>query len=135
MKLFQREIGDHGGMSSVFAILGQTAQRSGNIEEAEAFFIESDEHAKRGSYADLRGFTLRNLAEIARMRGNLARATTLYEEALAIAQGVGMRWGMALIATLLGHLAYQQQNYALAKAHYQESLRLFRVFDSITYTP
>ena len=44
-----------------------------------------------------------------------------------------MTFGVALITTLLGHLAYQQQNYVLAKNHYRESLVIFRPFDSPTY--
>ncbi len=106
--------GDHGSVSSALAILGQIAQRSGNLDEAAAFFAESDEHARLGGLPDLRGITLRNLAELARMRGDLARATALYEEALAVVRAMGMTFGVALITTLLGHLAYQQQNYALA---------------------
>jgi hypothetical protein len=35
--------------------------------------------------------------------------------------------------TLLGHLAHQQQNYALAKARYREALVLYRAFGSPTY--
>src|SRR5205807_4440749 len=66
-------------------------------------------------FPDLRGFTLRNLAELARMKRDLVRATRLYEKALAVARATGMTFGVALIMTMLGHLAYQQQNYALAK--------------------
>jgi tetratricopeptide (TPR) repeat protein len=114
--------------------LGQIAQRSGNLDEAATFLVESDEHARLGEYPDLRGFTLRNLAELARMQGDLARATTLYEEALAVARATGMTFGVALIMTMLGLLARQQQNYALAKARYREGLTLLRAFDSPTYT-
>ena len=45
-----------------------------------------------------------------------------------------MTFGVALIMTMLGHLARQQQNYALAKARYREGLTLLRAFDSPTYT-
>jgi non-specific serine/threonine protein kinase len=126
--------GDHCGICSALAILGQIAQRSGNLDEAATFLVESDEHARLGEYPDLRGFTLRNLAELARMQGDLARATTLYEEALAVARATGMTFGVALIMTMLGHLARQQQNYAQAKARYREGLTLLRAFDSPTYT-
>jgi len=43
-------------------------------------------------------------------------ATTLYEEALAFARAMGMTFGVALIKTMLGHMARQRQNYSLAKA-------------------
>ena len=36
--------------------------------------------------------------------------------------------------SLLGHLACQQQNYALARVHYRQSLTLYRTFGSPTYT-
>jgi predicted ATPase/transcriptional regulator with XRE-family HTH domain len=126
--------GDHSGICSAQAILGQNAQRSGNLDEATTFLVESDEHARLAGLLDLRGFTLRNLAELARMQGDLVRAIRLYEEALAIAQATGMTWGIAMIMIMLGHLARQQQNYALAKAHYREGLTLLRAFDSPTYT-
>ena len=73
--------GDHCGICSALAILGQLAQRGGNLDEAAAFFAESDEHATLGGCSDLRGITLRNLAELARLRGDLVRATALYEQA------------------------------------------------------
>jgi len=126
--------GDHCGICSAQAILGQMAQRNGNLAEAAAFLAESDEHARLGGFPNLRGIALRNLAELARMQGDLARATTLYEEALAVARATGTIFGVALIMTMLGHLARQQQNYALAKARYREGLTLLRAFDSPTYT-
>ena len=98
------------------------------------YFTESDAHARLGEYPDLRGFTLRNLAELARMQGDLARATALYEESLAVTQAIGMTFGVALVMTMLGHVARQQQNFALAKARYREGLSLLREFASPTYT-
>jgi len=128
-----RESGDHGSISSAQAILGQIAQRSGNIDEATTFLVESDEHARLAEFPDLRGFSLRNLAELARMQGDFVRAATLYEEALAVARATGMTFGVALIMTMLGHLARQQQDYTLAKARYRESLVVFGSFNSPTY--
>ena len=125
--------GDHGGICSALAILGQIAQRGGNLDEAEAFFAKSDELATLEKSPDLQGFTLRNLAELARMRGDLVRATALYEEALAVVRALGMTFSVALLTTLLGHLASQQHNYALAKTRYRESLVIFRSFDSPTF--
>src|SRR5260370_9980147 len=121
---------DHCGICSALAIMGQIAQRGGNLDEAAAFFAERDEHTTLGGCSDLRGFTLRNLAELARLRGDLVRATTLYEQALVVVQAKGMTFNIALFTTLLGHLASQQHNYTLAKSRYRESLIVFRSFDS-----
>jgi len=68
------------------------------------------------------------------MQGDLAGATALYEAALAVAQTTGTTFGVALIMTMLGHLAQRQQNYALAKERYREGLTLLNEFDSPTYT-
>src|SRR5258708_6125997 len=99
--------GDHGSVGSALPILGTIAQRSGNLDEPTTFFAESDEHARLGGLPDLRGITLRNLAELARMRGDLARATALYEEALAVVPALGTTFALALHTTLLAPLAYQ----------------------------
>ena len=124
---------DHCGICIALTILGQIAQAGGNLDEAEACFAKSDEHATLGGSPDLRGITLRNLAELARMRGDLVRATVLYEQALAVVRAIGITFGVALLTTLLGHLASQQHNYALAKSRYRESLVVFRSFDSPTF--
>jgi len=128
-----QRIEDHCSICGALAILGQIAQQGGNLDEAEACFAKSDEHATLGGEPDLQGNSLRNLAELARMRGDFVRATLLYEEALAVAQAKGMTFHAALITTLLGHLASQQHNYALAKSRYRESLVVFRSFDSPTF--
>ena len=49
------------------------------------------------------------------------------------ARAQGMIFGVALIMTLLGHLARQQQNYSQAKARYREGLMILSAFDSPTY--
>ena len=129
-----QSIGDHCGISSALATMGQIAQLDGNLDEAETLLIESYEHARLGGFPDLIGITLRNLAEQARMQENLDRAIVLYEEAMDVFRAQGMTFGVALIMTLLGHLARQQQNYRQAKARYQEGLMILSAYDSPTYT-
>lgn len=126
--------GDHSGMSSAYAILGQIAQMRGQIDEAATCFTKSDEHAKRSEIGSLQGMALRNLAELARIQGDYVRATALLEESLESARSFGVAWVVANITTLLGDLAFHQQNYTLAKARYREALTLFRAFGSPTYT-
>jgi tetratricopeptide (TPR) repeat protein len=81
----------------------------------------------------LRNQALVDLAEVARMQGELGRATTLLQRALASAKARDDRWSIAMITTLLGHLARQQQDYALAEERYRESLTLLQAFGSPTY--
>ncbi|MDQ6660332.1 MAG: helix-turn-helix domain-containing protein [Chloroflexota bacterium] len=128
-----QSIGDQNGISNAFATLGMIAQASGKLDEAEAAFTESYTHARLAEQGGLMSRALSGLANLARMRGDVAHATALLEEALVSVQAMGMTWDIPIITTLLGHLACQQQNYTMAKARYREALTLYRTFGSPTY--
>jgi predicted ATPase len=129
-----QQIEDLSGISGAYATLGLIAQASGRLDEAAAAYAESYAYAARSEQTGMMSRALVNLAEIARLQGDVMRADPLLAEALACAESAGMHWDIALITTLLGRLAHQQQNFALANARYRESLRRFHAFDSPTYT-
>jgi len=129
-----QSISDQNSISNAFATLGMIAQESGKLDEAEGAFTESYARARRIEQRGLMSRALAGLADGARMRGDGARATALLEEALTNAQAIGLTWDIPIMITLLGHLARQQQNYALATARYREALALFRTFSSPLYT-
>jgi predicted ATPase/transcriptional regulator with XRE-family HTH domain len=129
-----QDIGDQNGISNAFATLGMIAQESGKLDEAEAAFTESYTHARRIEQRGLMSRALCGLADVARMRGDVARATTLSEEALTIARAIGITWDVPIIITMLGHLARELQNYTAATARYREALALYRTFSSPLYT-
>ncbi|HZU68364.1 MAG TPA: helix-turn-helix domain-containing protein [Ktedonobacteraceae bacterium] len=133
LQLAQR-IADQNGISNAFATLGMIAQESNKLDEAEVAFTESYTHARRIEQMGLMSRALSGLADVARMRGDAARATSLLEEALTNARATGITWDIPIMTTLLGHLARQQQNYALATARYREALALYRTFSSPLYT-
>jgi len=124
---------DHSGMSMAFTILGMVAQVRRKLDEAATYFTESYMHARQTEHLSIRGTALGKRAELARMQGDMVQATALFEEALSGVQAIGMTWGIAGNTTMLGHLACQSQNYALAKARYREALALYRTFGSPTY--
>ena len=128
-----QQIGDHNGISNAYATLGMIAQANGKLDEAEVAFTESYTHARMIEHSGLMSRALFHLGELAGMRGDMARATALLEEAQALAQAIGWTWDIPIFTTLLGHLARQQQNYAVAKARYREALALYRAFGSPTY--
>jgi tetratricopeptide (TPR) repeat protein len=128
-----QSIDDQNGISNAYATLGMIAQASGRLDEAEAAYTESYTHARLTEQSGLVSRALVGLADVARMRGDVARATALLEEAIASVQAVGMTWDIPIMTTQLGHLARQQQNYPLAKARYREALVLYRAFSSPTY--
>lgn len=128
-----QSIGDRNGISNAFVTLGLIAKASGKLDEAKSALTEGYTHAKAIEDIGLMNRAQVQLAEIAQMQGDVIRATALLEEALANAQAMDIGWDIAMITAQLGHLACQQQNYALAKARYRESLVLYGAFGSPNY--
>lgn len=126
--------GDHVGMSNALALFGHLARTRGNIEEAACYFEQSYLHACKGGTGDDGGSLGRardNLAMIARAQGNLALARQMLEESLAHCRSNNFTWGVAYVSTMLGHVARDQQQYALARACYRESLQLYRTIRNL----
>ncbi|MEJ2596916.1 MAG: helix-turn-helix domain-containing protein [Anaerolineales bacterium] len=128
-----QQTGDEKGMTNAWANVGMIAQASGELDRAEEAFNQSGLHAGEAGDDRLQYRAMVHQAEIARGRGKLARAAILLQRALEKARVQQMSWDVAIITTLLGHLAYQQQNYPLAKANYRESLQRLAAFSSPTY--
>jgi predicted ATPase/DNA-binding XRE family transcriptional regulator len=129
--------GDQSNISNALALLGSIALAGGAEDEAAIYFTESYVAAKRAKDAgDTHQISLAllNLGELARKRGDVARATEFLEEALADVRAIDMTWGIANILTLLGHLARGQQDYERAKVRYRESLALYHRLGNATYT-
>lgn len=126
-------IRDDRSIGNTWAALGYIAQVRGNLDEAAQAFTRSSLHAEQAQDPGLRNQALVDLADVARMRGDLDHASTLLRQALASARTRDERWSIAMITTLLGHLARQQQDYALAEECYRESLMLLQAFGSPTY--
>jgi predicted ATPase/DNA-binding XRE family transcriptional regulator len=128
--------GDQTDISNVLAMLGTIALAGGEEDQAATYFTECYVAAKRAKDAgDTHQISLAllNLGELARKRGDVARATEFLEEALASVRAIDMTWGIANILTLLGHLARGQQDYERAKVRYRESLTLYHRLGNATY--
>ncbi len=127
---------DQTDISNALALLGSIVLATGSEDEAAAYFTESYAAAKRAKDAGdphQISLALLNLGELARKRGDVARATEFLEEALANVRAIDMTWGIANILTLLGHVARQQQDYERAKVRYRESLALYHRLGNATY--
>ncbi len=130
--------GDPIGMSNALALLGHLAQARADLEDAAGYFEQSYQYArmgdpKRSEEDGTLGRALANLASIARVQGNLARAQEILEGLLEQARANKMTWGIANGLTMLGHIAREQQQYALARSRYRESLQLHRSIGNLTY--
>ncbi len=129
-----RPRGDQIGMSSAWIVLGMVARVRGKLDEAAAFFTESDTHARLTEHLSIKGMALRNRVDLAWIQGDLTQATMLAEEGRLLAQSAGITFVVAGQTTILGHLACQQGKYTLAKTRYREALTLYRTFGNPTYS-
>jgi tetratricopeptide (TPR) repeat protein len=132
LRLAER-IQDEAGISDAYLTQGLVAQASGRLDEAAHAFTESYVFAGRAGRPDLRLRALVELGELARQRGDTARAESLLTEGLAEARASKAAWDEAVITTLLGHLARQQQRYDAARQRYHESLLRLRAFRNPTF--
>ncbi|HEY7832426.1 MAG TPA: helix-turn-helix domain-containing protein [Ktedonobacterales bacterium] len=128
-----RLTGDEDGISNACATLGMIAQASGNLDAAEAAYTESCAHAPAADHASLHAQALVHLAELRRLRGDMAHAESLLQEALAMARAGGDAWDTAIVAGLLGRLMQQRHGHAQARVHFQDALKAFLAFGSSTY--
>jgi tetratricopeptide (TPR) repeat protein len=109
------------------------AQASGRLGEADAAYNDCYHNAILAGHDGLRCHALFHRADLARLRGQTTEAMALAQEALALAHATGITWDIPTFTVLLGHLARQQHDLALAKSRYREALALYRAFGSPTY--
>jgi predicted ATPase/DNA-binding XRE family transcriptional regulator len=127
------QIDDYHGACSAFGTLGMIAQANGRLDEADAAYNDCYHYAALARHDGLRCHALFHRADLARLRGQTAEALGLAQEALAVAQATGITWDIPTFTVLLGQLARQQHDLALAKSRYREALALYRAFGSPTY--
>jgi tetratricopeptide (TPR) repeat protein len=124
---------DYHDASSAVGTLGMIAQANGLLDEADAAYNDCYHHAVLAGHDGLRCHALFHRADLARLRGQTAEAMTLAQQALTLAQATGITWDIPTFTVLLGNLARQLHDLALAKTQYREALTLYRAFGSPTY--
>ncbi|GAB2660524.1 protein kinase domain-containing protein [Arenimonas aestuarii] len=103
--------------------MGVGYARLGQIEDAEEQYRKAAD--LRRELGDRRGLasSLRNLAQLAMVRGHFDAAQDNLAEAGALFEQLGDRGGAAAVDNELGLLAEERGNYALALAAYKRALR------------
>jgi len=74
----------------------------------------------------MRAAALNGAGALAHQQGDMARARSLFEESLALAQEVGDARGIATSLHSLGNVAGAPRQYAMARSLYEESLVISR---------
>ena len=121
------------GLSSAWATVGMIAQARGDLDQASAAFTRSAAFAGPGVQSETRYRALYLLSEVARNQGDLERACILLEQALSGAEAAKNAWDMAVMTTLLAHLARQRHEITTARTRYLDGLARFYSFGSPTF--
>jgi predicted ATPase/class 3 adenylate cyclase len=118
-----RELGERWALGTAIAELGRLHQRLGDLESAEACYLESLELFERddnhGSH-----YAMTELAKLAADRGDFGRADRLNTEAMRIAELDGSDGCIALTLAGMAHTAEARGDVERAIALYQEAVDL-----------
>ena len=109
------------------------AQAAGRLDDAEAAYVATHAHARRGGDGTLDYRAHYFLGELADVRGDLPRAAAGYVEGLAGASEAEEQWDIAIFTTRLGQVARDQGHYSEAQMYFRSALARLREFASPTW--
>jgi predicted ATPase/DNA-binding NarL/FixJ family response regulator len=122
-----RELGDERGAAVALARLGQLEQSRGDYDRAWMLLEESRRMCPDvGTVSGLDAPRAVYLAQVAKNRGDHARAIPLFEECLGQARARGDRHAASSVLRSLGELTQARGDYERAAGYLRESLLLIR---------
>ena len=111
--------------SRFMASLTEAYLETDRIDEAEQRAIESLAVSSDVTFTYVVGLAERTLGKIARARGDLSRAATQFEKALATFTGMQARFEVGQTHVVMAEFARAKQDDAGAARHLQEGARMF----------
>ena len=127
------EIDDWEGIGHASYLLAIALYRQGDLDRAEWFYQEAitrlraaGNNLSGGPGNVIAAEAMLGLAQIARDRGDLGRAASIFEETLQWQNSAGVNWGAALSRYGYGTVVQAQGDAARARALYRESLHYWR---------
>ena len=127
-----RALGDKGNVATALNSLGTLALQQGNHERATLLLEENMTVLQQLEEEENKAATLKKFhvlalqGYLALLKGDLVRATALWEEGLALAREAGDTFRIGMILYNLGYAALMQGNHGRAKARCEEALKLAR---------
>jgi DNA-binding SARP family transcriptional activator len=111
---------------SVYRTMAQSYFHLGNYDIAVLHYERALEIARRlGRRADLPPLLI-GLGDVARRRGDYARAEAYARESLSVCQAVGHIAGLGAAHGTLGNVAYNRGHLEAALQHYEQARSIFR---------
>jgi len=97
----------------------------GNLEKAEAAFLEDIRIAKQLGNREWESYSVTNLGYVAYEVGDLEKARDLLEQGLKLGQEIDAQWTIGDALTGLGFLHADLGEYSAARAQLQDALRIY----------
>jgi non-specific serine/threonine protein kinase len=120
------ELHDEAGVRQAMESEAFSAMEQGNWDRAASVYEALRDHARAAGDPDVLATATRNLASVARGRGDLAAAERLYEESLPLLAAVGRTRHIAHVLQYLAHLAQQRGDMPRAVDLSRQSLERFQ---------
>jgi len=121
-----REIDEPGGIGWMLGFLAEEQFKAGDLHGAASRATESFDVGTKSGLLQIVAESRRMLAVVAVKRGEHAAAERLLEDAAATHEHTGDRWQLALIRTMIAHLAFNRGDLARALVPLRQGLCLAR---------
>jgi predicted ATPase len=112
--------------AKVLQMAGALALQMGDLQKAREYFQKTLEISQPGQYLWLTALTLKDLAQVARIEGDLDLAELCYRQAVDLGEQMGNRWAMTAQLIGLADLAALHGDFV---GHRQHSLTVSRIFE------
>ena len=124
--IIQTQLHNRQGQGEVLNASGVAYQELGQLDLALENYQKAAE--LRLAVGDVRGraISLKNIATVHMIRGDLARSQANLAAALKLLEGLGDKAGMAELLNAFGGLEEERGSYAEALSHYRNALQIWR---------
>lgn len=122
-----RGIGDVNHESSLLNNLGLLAAQLGDYETATNYYQQSLILSRKMGRRESESYTLNNLGTTLHALGNYQEAEQMLQQALQLKREIASPWSVAYTLVKLGHLRFDQEDWEMAAAYYEEGAAILRM--------
>jgi len=124
-----RALNQSGDMSFALNVLGNAADRTGNLQDAIAFYQQSVTLAREVGEAWDIARSLSSLGWELYLHGEYDKAQATLDESLALRRQLQDKPGIARTLINLGVMAAEREQFSQAEQYYRESMAIFQELD------
>jgi hypothetical protein len=131
--LLQQQLNNQVGLAATLINVGEIDRALDQISQMETYNRRALEISQEAEYVLGIATATVNLGDVAIRKGDTEEAIRLYNEAIALAEGAGMKSTLALTLFLSGDANYILQRYDEAISAYKSAKEVSREIDHLLY--